>query len=134
LRKSVLTDKDKAMENNIDNVSVSQIFNHVEYMEKLKGNEELAKELITDFLQDIPPKVEALINGFQDNDEDVIKQTAHLIKGVAGNICAPGLQKTMEDVEQAFIKKDKKLLKQRLSEAEHQFAILKNILENTVLF
>jgi len=126
-------EKDTAMTNTIDDTDKSEIFNQEEFMNKIDGNKELAREIILEFLDETPQNIEKLKTGFEKNNMNMITQMAHLIKGVAGNICAPGLLKSTDIFEQAYKKKDKDLLKNYIMEIEKQFIELNSFIDKTDL-
>jgi len=68
--------------------------------ERLMGDDDLMREVLLDFLGDIPGKVRALENAVADEDAVAARSLAHAIKGAAGNVGGDWLQTAALEVEQ----------------------------------
>ena len=68
--------------------------------ERLMGDDDLVREVLLDFLGDIPGKVRALENAVADEDAVAARSLAHAIKGAAGSVGGDGLQSAALEVEQ----------------------------------
>jgi len=66
---------------------------------RLMGDEDLAKEIVDDFLKDIPVKLSALKEALNKKDALLVKSKAHIIKGASGNVGAVALQEIAERIE-----------------------------------
>jgi HPt (histidine-containing phosphotransfer) domain-containing protein len=104
------------------------IFDWDGLLHRLMGDEDLAKEIIDDFLKQIPFNFNAIKEALNEQDVLLIKREAHMIKGASGNVGALALQKIAEQIEIAGEEKD--LVKAGLfvSKLDEQLEVLKNIL------
>jgi len=74
--------------------------------ERLMGDDDLMREVLLDFLGDIPGKVRALENAVADEDAVAARSLAHAIKGAAGSVGGDGLQSAALEVEQLCMAAD----------------------------
>ena len=104
------------------------IFDWDGLLHRLMGDEDLAKEIIDDYLKQIPLNFNAVKEALNKQDVLLIKREAHMIKGASGNVGALALQKIAEQIEIAGEEKD--LVKAGLfvSKLDEQLEVLKNIL------
>ncbi|MGA9177005.1 MAG: Hpt domain-containing protein [Desulfobacterales bacterium] len=92
------------------------------------GDEDFAKEIIDDFLKQIPDNLFALKNALNNKDLLLVKREAHIIKGASGNVGALALQKIAEQVEIFGEEKDFVKIRSLVEELDTQLEVLKNIL------
>lgn len=104
------------------------IFDWDGLLQRLMGDEDFAKEIIDDFLKQIPDNLFALKNALNKKDLLLVKREAHIIKGASGNVGALALQKIAEQVE--IFGEEKNFVKIRwfVKELDTQLKVLKNIL------
>jgi len=104
------------------------IFDWDGLLQRLMGDEDFAKEIIDDFLKQIPNNLFALKNALNKKDLLLVKREAHIIKGASGNVGALALQKIAEQVE--IFGEEKNFVKLRwfVEELDTQLKNLKNIL------
>ena len=57
-------------------------------LEKLGGNKELYKELLAEYIQDLPEKLERLVACHHNNEFELLSRLAHNLKGVSANLGA----------------------------------------------
>ena len=69
------------------------------FMDRLMGDEELAKTVLAGFLQDIPAQMDALRKAIERRDGGVIRRLAHTLKGAAANIGATAFSKRAGELE-----------------------------------
>ena len=100
-------------------------------LHRLMGDEDFAREIIDDFLKQIPFNFNAVKEALNEQDVLRIKREAHMIKGASGNVGALALQKIAEQIEIAGEEKD--LFKAGLfvSKLEEQYEILKKHIDST---
>ncbi len=91
------TDKSK------DKTEISDIavFDRQDMVEKLSGDEEMVDTLVGYFVEDVPNQIDAIKQALDAGDLKQVRFAAHTIKGAAGNICAPGMQKHAAEIEKA---------------------------------
>lgn len=74
-------------EKNADTLPV--IFDMATMLRNIGGDHELLDQLIDLFLQRYQPMMESIRATLASRDQRAIEQAAHLLKGTAGNLCAP---------------------------------------------
>ena len=104
------------------------IFDWDGLLQRLMGDEDFAKEIIDDFLKQIPDNLFALKNALNNKDLVLVKREAHIIKGASGNVGALVLQKIAEQVEIFGEEKDFVKIRSLVEELDTQLEVLKNIL------
>ena len=104
------------------------IFDWDGLLHRLMGDEDLAKEIIDDFLKQIPFNFNAIKEALNEQDVLLIKREAHIIKGASGNVGALVLQKIAEQIEIAGEEKDIVKAGLFISKLDEQLEVLKNIL------
>lgn len=81
--------------------SGTAVFDWAGLLYRLMGDEELAEEIVGDFLNQIPFNMDALRQSLDKKEGLMIKKEAHIIKGAAGNVGALVLQEIAGKIEQA---------------------------------
>jgi HPt (histidine-containing phosphotransfer) domain-containing protein len=79
--------------------SCREVFDWDGLLYRLMGDEELAGEIVGDFLKQIPMNLDALKEALNKQDALLVKREAHIIKGASGNVGAVVLQKIAEKIE-----------------------------------
>jgi HPt (histidine-containing phosphotransfer) domain-containing protein len=90
------------------------------------GDEDFAKEIIDDFLKQIPDNLFALKKALDKKDLLLVKREAHIIKGASGNVGALALQKIAEQIEISGEEKDLVKAGSFVEELDTQLEVLKN--------
>ncbi len=101
------------------------IFNINTLMERVFDDNDLLNELIELFLKDAPGLVTSLKDSFRAGDLKKVQNTAHTIKGMAGNFSAESLQKTSLALEQACKAGDPVKAGLLIDTVEMEFELLK---------
>ena len=104
------------------------IFDWDGLLDRLMGDEDFAKEIIDDFLKQIPDNLFALKNALNKKDLLLVKREAHIIKGASGNVGALVLQKIAEQIEISGEEKDLVKAESFVEELDTQWKVLKYIL------
>ena len=68
-------------------------------MERMMDDDDLAQEVIDEFLADIPCQIEALKAAVEAADSKAAERKAHSIKGAAANMATEGLRAVAADIE-----------------------------------
>ena len=68
---------------------------------RMMGDTELAQTIFSSFLADLPSQIEILDQAVRQGNWPAIQRQAHKMKGMAGNVCADGLSRTMVEMESA---------------------------------
>ncbi len=77
------------------------VFNRGELLDRLGGNQELLKEVIQVFLNDVPLQIENLKKRLAEEEKAAVVRQAHTLKGAAANIGAERVRETAWELEQA---------------------------------
>ena len=115
----------------ISSVLTDSIFDWDGLLHRLMGDEDLAKEIIDDFLNQIPLNFNAVKEALNKQDVLLIKREAHMIKGASGNVGALALQKIAEQIEIASEEKDLIRAGYFVSKLDEQYEILKKHIDST---
>lgn len=107
------------------------IFDWDGLLHRLMGDEDLAKEIIDDYLKQIPFNFNAVKEALNKQDVLLIKREAHMIKGASGNVGALALQKIAEQIEIASEEKDLIRAGFFVSKLDEQYEILKKHIDST---
>jgi HPt (histidine-containing phosphotransfer) domain-containing protein len=113
-------------ENTINVGLANSIFDWNGLLHRLMGDEELAKEIIEDFLKQISGNLLAVKKALNKNDLKIIKRKSHTIKGASGNVGALKLQEIAEQIEIAGDEKDLDKARLLFAELNAQLKIFKN--------
>jgi CheY-like chemotaxis protein/HPt (histidine-containing phosphotransfer) domain-containing protein len=108
------------------------IFDRESLLDRLMGDEELANEILGEFLEDVPRNVTALKEALDNGDAPSIQFQAHTIKGQSANVGGEALCKTAFEIEKAGESGDLETVKARMTELEAQFARLKQAVNRTM--
>ena len=109
----------------------NSIFDWDGLLHRLMGDEDLAKEIIDDYLKQIPLNFNAVKEALNKQDVLLIKREAHMIKGASGNVGALALQKIAEQIEIASEEKDLIRAGYFVSKLDEQYEILKKHIDST---
>ena len=107
------------------------IFDWDGLLHRLMGDKDLAKEIIDDYLKQIPFNFNAVKEALNKQDVLLIKREAHMIKGASGNVGALALQKIAEQIEIASDEKDLIRAGLFVSKLDEQYEILKKHIDST---
>jgi len=102
------------------------IFDRDGLLDRLMGDEDFAKEIIDDFMKQIPDNLFALKNALNKEDLPLVKREAHVIKGASGNVGALALQKIAEQIEISGEEKNFVKIRSFVEELDTQLKVLKN--------
>ena len=107
------------------------IFDWDGLLHRLMGDEDIAKEIIDDFLKQIPVNLFAVKKALNEEDLLLVQREAHVIKGASGNVGALALQEIAEQIEIAGEEKDLVKAGSFVAELDTQLEILKNKLSQS---
>lgn len=96
--------EDDVTENKIIGKSIIDhdlVLNWDELLIRLDGDEDLAKDLLQEFIKDVPVRLERLAKAVEINDAPAVAGEAHSIKGASKNISAKALSDTSDRLELA---------------------------------
>jgi two-component system sensor histidine kinase/response regulator len=101
------------------------IFDKNSFIDRLLGDEDLAKEIMKGFIQDSLRQIKTLKEAVDNKDVDVIDYQAHLLKGAAANISATALKELAYQIEIAGKTGDLIKAASLIPKLDEQFEILK---------
>jgi CheY-like chemotaxis protein len=104
------------------------IFDKNSFLERLLGDEDLAKEIIKGFIEDSLCQIGIIKEAFDNKDTDAIYRQAHSLKGAAANMSAMALKELMYQIEIAGETGDLVKAASLIPKLDEQFELLKNSL------
>jgi PAS domain S-box-containing protein len=108
-----------------------EIFQAGALINRLMGDEEIARTVLKGFLEDIPKQIEALKGYVAGGDAPAVLRQGHTIKGAAASVGALMLSKEGLEMEKAGKDGDLARAALILPVVEEQFRILKQVLKKT---
>ncbi len=106
---------------------VKDIFDRAGFLDRLMGDEELANEIISDFLEDVPNKLIALQEAIDKVDAPSLQRQAHTLKGASANVGALALQEIASQIEIAGESANLDMASSLIPELDKQFEMLKKL-------
>ncbi|TVR87049.1 MAG: response regulator, partial [Spirochaetaceae bacterium] len=100
--------------------------------ERLFHDEETIQEVLTTFLEESERMMSDVTEGLKTQDAPAVARAAHLVKGVAGTLCAPTLQDIAREFEDSARKGQLDVPTSRLTEWKAAFAHLQNDVQGHV--
>jgi len=85
---------------------ISSIYDRKALLDRLDGDEELCKDIINDFFNDIPDLVKTLRTAIKQNNQELISSIAFTIKEGSSDIASEPLMEICEQIEAAGMKND----------------------------
>lgn len=98
------------------------IFDLEDVLYRIQGDKALLLELIDIFLEDVPQRLEGIRQALMSVDFLMLADTAHAVKGAAGNIGAKRLWSLFKTMEDAAKQKDLPLFQDSFDKALLEFA------------
>jgi len=130
--KPILKNIDQDSSDTVEN-QPAVLLNQDGLLAKLDGDIAAAREIIEMFCQEMPKCLSQLKTGLSARDTESVQSRAHYAKGMAGNICSPGLQNLFEQIEQAGRSGDLRTIEHLLDQAESQFLVFQTNVEHSGL-
>lgn len=93
--------KRNGMQDNPDTYKSETVFDRANFMDRLEGDAELARDLASLFLEDAAEKMAELDTAISSGDTDAIEKIAHSLKGAAANVSAPAVRQLAYRIERA---------------------------------
>ncbi|MBI4772990.1 MAG: response regulator [Deltaproteobacteria bacterium] len=81
--------------------SEKEIFDGTSLLHRLEGDEDLCRDILMGYVEDLPIQMEKLESALRKNDMSVAVRQAHSIKGASANIGAQRLRDTALEIESA---------------------------------
>ncbi|MFZ1083457.1 MAG: PAS domain S-box protein [Terracidiphilus sp.] len=112
--------------------SAPAVFDWTSVLERLEGDEELARIVIEAFLEDAPHQIQELKNLARNGDAAASGRLAHSIKGAAANVGGERVRKVAAEMEKAADSGSVNAVNQRMKELEAQFHLLRDAIKNAL--
>ena len=116
----------KFNKNTMSSGLTDSVFDWDGLLHRLMGDEDLAKEIIDDFLKQIPDNLFAVKKALNNKDVLLLQREAHIIKGASGNVGALAMQEIAKQIEIASEAKDLVKAGSFVAKLDTQLEILKN--------
>jgi PAS domain S-box-containing protein len=101
------------------------VFDRRGLLDRLMGDEQLVRDVLKIFLEDIPQQMKALEEYLKTGDAKSVQRQAHTIKGASANVCAEALRAVALEMEKAGTAGDLDAVRSRMAELEKQFEHVK---------
>jgi HPt (histidine-containing phosphotransfer) domain-containing protein len=101
------------------------VFDRAGMMARLMDDEELARAVVTGFLDDIARQIAALKGYLETGDTAAVERQAHSIRGASANVGGEVLRAVAFETEKAARAGDLRAAGERIPELENQFTRLK---------
>ncbi len=101
------------------------VFDKAGMMARLMDDEDLARMVVSSFLQDIPRQIEVLKDFLKAGDGVRVERQAHTIKGASANVGGDALREVAFEMEQMTRSGDFDAVRKHVSDLESQFDLLK---------
>jgi PAS domain S-box-containing protein len=111
-----------------DKATGSPIFDRAGLSDRVTGSEEVIRQVLDLFLEDIPRRIEVLRSHIGAGDASRAGDEAHTIKGAAANIGGEALREVAFEIEKAGRTKDTVKLREMLPVLERRFQELKSVI------
>jgi PAS domain S-box-containing protein len=118
-------------ENSIEE-KTSIIFDYTGMMKRLMDDEELAEEIISAFIKDIPEQIEILRSYLEKGDAEGAKCRAHAMKGASANVGGDAFRAVALKIEKAVSKGDIQDAETHVEDLNMEFNRLKEVINNSV--
>ena len=92
----------QAQERETSKTEERRIWDKAGLMDRLMGDEDLAKEIVEAFLEDIPTQFQVLRECLEREDVRNAERLVHTIKGVSANVGGEGLREAASQLEKAL--------------------------------
>jgi len=92
-------------------------------LERVQGDEELAKELLEMFVEDVPGRLVKISQACESGDMKTIALEAHTIKGAAGNVAANDIHAAALQVELAGKDNNTETIPSLIQQLEKHFEV-----------
>jgi HPt (histidine-containing phosphotransfer) domain-containing protein len=102
-------------------------------MERLDGDEELLRDILEIYVEDVPRLIEKIKKAHEQNDAELVDREGHTLKGASANIGAPALRETAYQIEKAGKAGDLEGVDALIDRVEKDFDELKSVLAQSGL-
>jgi len=104
-----------------------EILDWAGFLDRVMEDEDLAKNIFNDFLNESPKRIDNIQKGIDYDDIQLTKREAHTLKGSSANVGAVILQDIAYQIESAASDKDLTKVATIIPMLKKQFVILKRV-------
>jgi HPt (histidine-containing phosphotransfer) domain-containing protein len=108
------------------------VFDRAAFLDRIMGDEELARKIMEAFLADIPVQIDELDASVAAGDCRLSERLAHRIAGVAANLGGESLSKIAFEMEKTGKAGDREALGIRMPELMESFVRLREVMEKEI--
>ena len=108
---------------------VKDVFDRVGLLDRLMGDEDLADEILGEFLKDASHRIAALKDALNKGDLPAVQRQAHTLKGASANVGALALQEIANQIEVAGEAGNMVKAISLVSMLDEQFEVLKKLVQ-----
>jgi CheY-like chemotaxis protein/HPt (histidine-containing phosphotransfer) domain-containing protein len=105
------------------------VFNQEDLLDRLMGDKDLARKVVTGFLNDVPQQLRTLKERLAAGDAGGAQRQAHTLKGAAAAVSAQALRRVCVEAQEASAAGDLSGVLALLPRLEEQFQLLKDTLK-----
>jgi len=109
-------------------VDVPAVFDRAALLDRCLGDEDLAREVLGMFLDDMPPRVQELRTALDAGDASAARMAAHTIKGMAANTGAEAMSSLAGEMENAARAGNLEAVRGRMGELAEQIPQLAKLI------
>jgi len=117
----------------VDANTTAPVFDKPGMLERMMGDEGMAKVILEGFLQDTPEQIQALRECLAAGDVVVAERQAHSIKGSAANVGGEALRAVAYEMEKSGRAGDLNAMRARLGDLITQSGLLSDTITSDVL-
>ena len=109
----------------------SRPWNREAFLERLRGDHELAAEIVGDYLSEIPKEIDALREALATGDAEAGERCAHSVKGVSASVGGERVRDVAFRMERAAAAGDLEMARASLPRLEEEFELLKDAMKRS---
>ena len=109
----------------------AEIFDKADFMRRMMNDEELAMEIMSEFVVDMNDQLRNLREKVETADVSTLVRLAHTVKGASANVGAKVMQQTAFAAEKAASRQDRDEFRRLVPEIEKSFEVLRKVLNDT---
>ena len=113
--------------------SPQAVFDRASLISRLMDDEEMARDVASNFLKDIPGQIEALRGYFAAGDGEGVEMQAHTIKGASASVGGEHLRKMASAMEKAARSGDMPGAQRRMAPLQAEFDRLRQAIQSELL-
>ncbi|MCP3676737.1 MAG: response regulator, partial [Deltaproteobacteria bacterium] len=102
-----------------------ECFNMTILIDRMMGDEEMAREILDGYMEDMPNQISSLKEALDESDSSLVQRLAHTIKGASANVGATALQEAALQVERSVKESDLENSALLIPKMDEQFEMLK---------